>query len=326
MSNICNYLPNPSRVWSRTQNQCTYTNVAVSLSSYKENVLQHKGNSSRLTKSQKYAQIAKGLGLSRTKTFATQSQTYTNPNTTGLQRINYSTIPFPNTAVGEPNNISGPFQCNVPNPNGCSGTSLQDGGTLKCGYYAKPCTGEIIHPVTVNTQQIVNNSTNDCCSYYNKLMLFDPIIKVKSYLQQFIYNMTSPTNIMNIGLDTYNSINLDLYNITKNMVPSDCFKDVINTYSSIIKTIKYSDDLKQSVIGSNDQITTWKEDSEILHDQDKLTQFLQEQAEIQNNTFGKINVKSAKATLKPQYCIYHELYGIPDNFEYDPVLLSQITA
>jgi hypothetical protein len=168
------YNPIPPRVWSRVQNQCTYTDASgnsdinynqiyIPLTKqtvtqaqatyedkliYKGNILQYKGNSSRLTKSQKYTQLATGRGPNRTNVFATQSQTYTNPNTTGLQRINYSTIPFPNTVVGAPNNISGPFQYNVPNPNGCSGVSIQDGGTLICGTFANPCTGEIIKQCT----------------------------------------------------------------------------------------------------------------------------------------------------------------------------------
>jgi hypothetical protein len=165
-----NYLPIPPRVWSRVQNPCTYTDasnnfdinynqVYIPLTKqtvtqaqanyedkliYKGNILQYKGNSSRLTKSQKYTQLAKGFGPNRTKVFATQSQTYTNPNTTGLRRRNTQTYPYPNSIVGDPNNPSGPFQYNVPNPNGCSGVSIQDGGTLVCGTFANPCTGEII--------------------------------------------------------------------------------------------------------------------------------------------------------------------------------------
>jgi hypothetical protein len=161
-----NYLPIPPRVWSRVQNPCTFTvpgstytqayipltNQTVSQAQanyeekliYKGNILQYKGNSAQFTKSQKYSQLARMAGPNRTKVFATQTETYTNPNTTGLQRFNSTTIPFPNTVVGEPNNISGPFQYNVQNPNGCSGVSIQDGGTLRCGYYANPCTGELI--------------------------------------------------------------------------------------------------------------------------------------------------------------------------------------
>jgi len=168
MSNSYNYKPTPPRVWSRVQNQCTYvdpssgypyspvyiplTGQTTSLAQanyeekmqYKGNILQYKGNSSRLTKKQKYTQLAKGFGPNRTKVFATQSETYTNPNTTGLLRVNSVNIPFPNQIVGQPNNISGPYQYNVPNPYDCSSNSLQDGGNLVCGTFANPCTNEII--------------------------------------------------------------------------------------------------------------------------------------------------------------------------------------
>lgn len=174
MSNSYNYNPVPPRVWSRVQNPCTYTdgsnnfnyspvyipitNQTVSLAQanyeekqfYKGNVLQYKGNSSRLTKKQKYTQLAKGFGPNRTKVFATQTQTYTNPNTSGLLRVNYTTYPYPNQIVGAPNNPSGPFQYNVPNPFDCSSNSIQDGGNLVCGTYANPCTGQIIQTGAVS--------------------------------------------------------------------------------------------------------------------------------------------------------------------------------
>jgi hypothetical protein len=145
-----NYLPIPPRVWSRVQPYCIYqkteptSQTILNENLYKGNILQYKNNSAQLTKKQKYAQIAKGCGPSRKKVYATQSQTYTNPNTNGLLRVNYATIPFPNEIVGEPNNISGPYQYDVPNPFGCPTTSLQDGGNLVCGVYENPCTGEIV--------------------------------------------------------------------------------------------------------------------------------------------------------------------------------------
>ena len=169
---MADYLPIPARVWSRVQNPCVYnllpsnvrtayiplTNQTVSLARanyqekllYKGNILQHKKNSFPMSKKQKYTQIAKGLGPNRKKVYATQSQTYTNPNTTGLLRVNYSEIPFPNEIVGAPNNISGPYQYNVPNPFDCPTNSLQDGGNLVCGTYTNPCTGEIIESSVVS--------------------------------------------------------------------------------------------------------------------------------------------------------------------------------
>ncbi|NDB61881.1 hypothetical protein EB001_26085, partial [bacterium] len=122
-----------------SQAQANYEDKQI----YKGNILQYAGNSARLTKSQRYSQLARCAGPNRTKVYATQSETYTNPNTTGLLRTGFQTYPYPNQIVGAPNNISGPFQYNVTNPNDCSSNSIQDGGTLVCGTYANPCSGEI---------------------------------------------------------------------------------------------------------------------------------------------------------------------------------------
>ena len=160
------YLPKPERVWSRVQNTCTFTVPGSNYSTayipltkqtvsqaqadyeekllYKGNILQYKANSSCLTKNQKYSKLAKGLGPNRTKVFATQSETYTNPNTTGLLRVNYTTFPFPNDILNKPNNISGPYQYNVASPFDCSNNSVKDGGNLVCGTYENQCSGKII--------------------------------------------------------------------------------------------------------------------------------------------------------------------------------------
>jgi hypothetical protein len=210
------YNPIPPRVWSRVQNQCTYTdasgnsdinytkiyipltNQTVSQAQanyedkmiYKGNILQYKGNSSRLTKSQKYNQLAKGFGPNRTRVFATQSQIYTNPNITGLQRVNYSTLPFPNTIVGAPNNISGPYQYNVQNPNGCSNNSIQDGGTLVCGTFANPCTGEIIKQgATLST---IYNPASASDVPGSSVLFWDN--KVKTWFPKPRYVMNNSTN------------------------------------------------------------------------------------------------------------------------------------
>jgi len=174
------YNPIPPRVWSRVQAPCTYTDtgsnyetayipltnqtvplaqaIALDQNLYKGNILQYKGNSSRITKKQKYAQISKGMWCNRTKVFATQSTTYTNPNTTAMQRVNYTTLPYPNQIVGQPNNISGPFQYNVPSPYECPTTSVQEGGNLVCGTYVNPCNGQVIQKIP-QPPLICNSST-----------------------------------------------------------------------------------------------------------------------------------------------------------------------
>ena len=149
------YNPNPPRAWSRVQNQCSYnldpptavyvplTGQTINLTDYprgkqmllKGNILQYKKNSSNLTKQQRYSQIAKGLWTNRTKSWASQTQTSTNPNTSSLLRVNYETVPIINQ-------ITDPFGCTV--------DFLKEGGTLVGNTVVNPCTGEVIQKTFVN--------------------------------------------------------------------------------------------------------------------------------------------------------------------------------
>jgi hypothetical protein len=94
------YNPIPTRDWSRFQNTCSFNNTSVITpilalqisNNYKGNILQYKKNSSNLTKKQIYTQIAKGNWTNRNTTWATQTETYTNPNTNGLTRVNNTLI------------------------------------------------------------------------------------------------------------------------------------------------------------------------------------------------------------------------------------------
>jgi hypothetical protein len=176
-----NYNPIPPRVWSRVENACAFnvTNVSENDLVYipltnqtvspvqatqinqmiqKGNVLQYKKNSGNLTKKQKYSKIARGQWTSN-KSYATQGYQYTNPNTTGLLRVNYTTYLNPNFIVGQPNNPTGPFQTNHPNPDSCPFDYILDGGSLVCNTYANPCSGEIIQ--TINNPLCFPTSCSD---------------------------------------------------------------------------------------------------------------------------------------------------------------------
>lgn len=162
MSSSIQYNPNPPRVWSRVQNICSTVaynnddpkaNSNFAIAGYekqmllKGNILQYKKNSSNLTKKQRYTQIAKGMWTNRTKTWATQSDTYTNPNMTSLLRVNYSILDPSN------NNFSG-----RQNPYGCPTTDIQDGGNLVCNVVVDPCTQEVIK--RTKSQQLCNPTTD----------------------------------------------------------------------------------------------------------------------------------------------------------------------
>jgi len=74
-----NYNPIRPRVWSRVETVCEKDDPDNM--KHKAMILQYKNNSTCLTKNQRYSQIAQGKNSERKKTWATQSQTYTNPDT-----------------------------------------------------------------------------------------------------------------------------------------------------------------------------------------------------------------------------------------------------
>ena len=132
-----NYNPIPPRAWSRVQNQCTF-DLEVPLNIHrnqiikKGNILQYKKNSSGLTQQQRYSQIAKGMWTNRTTTWASQTQTATNPNILNLKQVNFTPVPLP---------FDDPF---IINQYGCVQTYIKEGGTLLGNTYVNPCTDEVI--------------------------------------------------------------------------------------------------------------------------------------------------------------------------------------
>lgn len=154
MTNLCLtrcYLPIPAREWSRVQHRCTFdTNeinpinpinpIMTAQMLNKGNVLQYKGNSSQLTQKQRYAKIARGQWTNRTTTWATQSTSYTNPNTLSLKRTDGAIKVLIDPATGSivgPTDL--PLSC-LPN---AVPLVVEDGGSLLCSVYENKCTGEI---------------------------------------------------------------------------------------------------------------------------------------------------------------------------------------
>jgi len=259
------YNPNPTRAWSRVQGQCTYNNndssnnaVYIPLINktvtssealyydklqYKGNILQYKSNSIGLTKRQKYSQIAKGLGPSRTKVFATQTQTYSNPNTSSLLRVGTTTYPYPNNIVGAPNNPAGPFQYNVANPFNCATTDVVDGGSLINGVYANPCSNAIIKDTNVN-QQCFPTYCSDVPGK-PELLCWNP--KQQTWYPRQRVNMNNSLNKWPEGYKGFvsaicNCFGLSCYNVN-GLVTSETTSGIIKVLSGSNGTIIFRHDV-----------------------------------------------------------------------------------
>ena len=77
------------QMWSRTENICGELSAEERQEKRNTAALEHKNNSTKLTKKQRYAQVVKGYGGYRKTSWATQSfsATHTDPNTQDLSRI-----------------------------------------------------------------------------------------------------------------------------------------------------------------------------------------------------------------------------------------------
>ena len=161
MSCYNNYVPQPSRDWSRVQNSCVQLSISESdkiAMLNKGNVLQYKANSSNLTKAQKYSKIAKGQWINRNTTWATQSaRGYTNPNTQSLKRtgnvVNIALDPITGAIIGP---TLEPLTCPLI-PINSKPIVIQDGGVLICSVQENVCTKNTKSTIS---QKICNPTTD----------------------------------------------------------------------------------------------------------------------------------------------------------------------
>lgn len=140
--------------WARVRLDCSSTIINTELSKQmleKGNVLQYKKNSAQLTKSQKYALIARGKWINRTKTYATQSDICSNPNTNSLRREGGEVICI---------DRSSPYQYDLLNPFTCnevlcfqtdnSYNLIVNGGILLGNQIVNPCTQTLEKTTSTN--------------------------------------------------------------------------------------------------------------------------------------------------------------------------------
>jgi hypothetical protein len=206
------YNPVPPREWYRVQSSCSYFPGPYNPYQYvispltgkeipayqldsdikmatKSNILQYKKNSSNLAQWQRYSKIAQGKWINRNITWATQSQSYTNPNTKSLKRVNGINITIDGTPTTDsvtcPSNVittNDAFPLYEPTPNASPiipppppptpggstipivpipkpelPTVIQDLGTLLCNTTENICTGEIL---VVPSNQICHPTTD----------------------------------------------------------------------------------------------------------------------------------------------------------------------
>ena len=112
------YVPVPARLWSRAGgNNCP----GEGYSTYdldqrrKAEILKYKGNGAQMSKAQQYSMASRNA-LTRKKSWATQTQTYTNPNVNNLPERESEGVPVALECNNPPVFYSLTSDCDVPGP------------------------------------------------------------------------------------------------------------------------------------------------------------------------------------------------------------------
>ena len=225
-----NYNPIPTREWYRFENVCAHSNNSNNsnnsnqsknnsiiwngkfypLSDLKKgNVLQYKKNSANITKQQRYAQIAKGKWTNRTTTWASQTETYTNPNVGSLKRICYSNII---TNKGQLANTSSCLNSYQP-----TDLPLTCDKYIKTSFHSLPINKNVSNKITQNMPMPFNKNNNNINNYSGVL---PKTINTHNNANVKSQNDVIPNGGMLIYNITENICTGQIYSITE---PQNCF-------------------------------------------------------------------------------------------------------
>lgn len=149
-----NFVPSPARTWSRFENawiQPGYQPPSMAEQKLtqqlrKARILQYSHNSAPQPKWQRTATIARNQTAGAKRTYATQTASYTNPNSNHLWRVGATRIPVP---VGADAGMPTGECVDVANP---EAPTMLAGGVLVCGVSADPCTNEPLDAAEVESR------------------------------------------------------------------------------------------------------------------------------------------------------------------------------
>lgn len=129
--------------------------------------------------------------------------------------------------------------------------------------------------------------------------------------------------IQNLNINDYNTLAVGLYKLQNLNYPC---------YEQIRKTLTYTlEGLQQCVIQTQllqnlqQQIITYKEGYEILHNNALLKEYI-EQIRKSMQAFPSMAVTAQLLDVRPEYLEYINLYGLPENLIFDPDKLAEIIA
>jgi hypothetical protein len=177
-----------------------------------------------------------------------------------------------------------------------------------------------------NNNNNLNNDTyshTDNCYELNKFINSSIIVKIIKLYTEYNTNIKDvKNNTFGFSLTDYNDYKIALENLNRTL-NNNCISKLIPIFLDILKSIYYGSILASNYITEINNGVEYKLAYDILHDPQKLQEYLNEQSKI-FTALPPVNITAPKANLKPQYQIYISLYGLPPDLEFEPSKLTDI--
>ena len=196
--------------------------------------------------------------------------------------------------------------------------------------YSSPSSSLVSNAYSYTTTSLLKEKEENMYgSAFSKLAYHKSIEEVSTMIR--LYN-NSPTNdhealFSLLTQEKYRQLAGDLYNlkITKerrNYYETGYEKIRTNIILSF-EALLYS--MYQTKVAAANKRTYegFKKDSEILHDTDKLKTYI-ENLTVTTHILPEVVVSAPLMTIKPEYSLYMEKYGVPENGIWKPDLLAEM--
>ena len=134
--------------------------------------------------------------------------------------------------------------------------------------------------------------------------------------------INNPDDRTSVSEETYNNLNTALDNLSSNIDSSCGFYNIINIYKNILNNVYNGFNIKNSYQNLNNSTLFYQQDSQTLRNPTLLQQYIED---LNSKPILKVGVEAPPVPIiTAKNIAYHKVYGVPDNGEYNPDLMSEI--
>ena len=126
-----------------------------------------------------------------------------------------------------------------------------------------------------------------------------------------------------LTLTTYNKLSINLANLAASANKFPEYETIRASSTSALGGLYQSILQYSNLVNVEEQLALAKEQESILYDRVKLQEFINKMNQ-NRQVFPESKVTVMKATLKPEYAAYVEMFGFPEGAVFEPDKLAQV--